>query len=118
MSIRGMTLIETLFSVAIFLIIVLGIFQAYRALQLSIGASEQKLFALELVNGRIELGRSVGFVDLDSLVGTEIISRAGRDFTLDTLVVGVDDFKLLEAKVSCIECRNFSPITLTGRFAP
>lgn len=129
---RGMTLIEAMFSVAIFLIVVFGTFEAYRALGLSISAAEQKLSALEVANERLEIGRATRYADLLTLGGSQTVSRSGYTFNLGTSIVNMDDsfdglaptdsdpidYRLMKVEVSCVSCRNFVPVRLTGRFAP
>lgn len=115
---RGFTLIESLFAVTILLALALGVFEAYRALYLSMAVSEEKLSALYLINERFEEVMSLPY---DSASSTEAVyQRNGRNFEISTTVLPLTspaDHKLVEVRVSCGDCRNFDPVAITGRIA-
>lgn len=127
---RGFTLIETVFSITLFLIVVMGIFSAYQALYRSMAVSEHKLLALEIVSSELERLENIAFAQIVSQ--NQSSERNNIPFMVDIFVVNIDDpfdgvapadtepvdYKLVEVRVDCSSCRNFSPVVVTGRFTP
>ena len=139
----GFTFLELLIGVAIFIVFVVGIYNACYSLYGSILASHSKTVAVDLANEQFELIKNLPYDSLGTVGGTPVglllanqsITRDGITFVLNTSIMYKDDpfdgvaggnpndtkpndYKLTEVNVSCTTCKNFVPIIITGRFSP
>ena len=111
----GFTLVEVLIGTAIFLVVVAGVFGAYRALFGSVSASRERLAAADLISEKFEHLRSLPYSEV--VGGSELAERAERSFELTVSVEeGVE--KLVEVALACELCRNFEGIRVVGIFVP
>ena len=142
-AIRGLTLVETLVGVFIFLIISLGIYQSYLNILNLATATRLKGLAALVVNQQLEIAHNLPYTNVGILNGLppgviphmQTVTAAGVDFQITTTVRNVDDpfdgliggvpndlspadNKLLEVLVECATCRNFTPFTVTTTIAP
>jgi type II secretion system protein I len=131
-SSKGFTLIEALYSVSLFVIVVMAVFAAYQALYRAMAVSEDKLFALELAQNRFEELENMSYAQISTSTSAIAVQRNGRSYTLSLTVSPIDDpfdglaptdtdpadYKHAYITVSCSNCRSFAPVTLSGRYAP
>ncbi len=140
---RGFTLIEILVGTAIFLIVCIGIYNAYVALFKLIDLGQYRVLAVSLANEQFEIARNLPYssVGVQGSIPNGIIphiqnlTRGGVDFTVTSIVRNVDldfdgtiggspndlspaDNKLVQVTVSCSDCHGLQPITLAGQVAP
>lgn len=129
---RGFTLIEALFSVALFIIVILAVFAAYQALYRAMAVSEDKLFALEIAQNKFEELANLNYAQISTSTTVTLIERNSRSYTLSLSVASIDDsfdgvapadsdaadYKHAYITVSCSNCRNFAPVSLSARYAP
>jgi len=95
----GFTLVEVLISVGFFSIVAIAIYGGFSQLMRGISILEIKNGAVNLASERIEVTRSLNYDDVGLidgapagvLVGEEIFSSNGIDFTVKTTVRSVDD---------------------------
>ena len=138
---RAFTLIEVIIATTVFLIFAMGVYQGYQAISLAMASTRYKALAVDLANARFETIKNMPY----SSVGTVGGNPAGLlpsattttsnniSFTITTTIVNVDDpfdslsgggdlfpadYKLVELKIECASCKNFSPLIITGRVAP
>ncbi|MFA6476227.1 MAG: hypothetical protein WCV68_02295 [Candidatus Paceibacterota bacterium] len=138
----GFTLVESVVATAIFVIIALGIYQAFYSLSGLVQISKLKSTAVSLANEKLEIARNLSYYDLGVIDGAppgkipqeknEI--RNGINFIVSTTVRSIDDpfdgtiasstdlnpadYKLVSVEVACPSCRNYQPITLATRVSP
>ncbi|MFZ2048729.1 MAG: hypothetical protein WAV25_00265 [Minisyncoccia bacterium] len=140
---RGFTFAELIIGVAIIMLFVSGIYNAYYSLYGSILASHSKTVAVDLANEEYELIKNLPYSSIGTVGGNPIgviptnqsITRDRITFTINTSILYKDDpfdgisggtpndtlpndYKLVEVKVSCTSCKNFNPVVITGRFSP
>lgn len=139
----GVTLIESLVGVAVFMIIAASVYQAYSVTMSAIRNSRIKIAATALANEEFEIARNLSYADVGIVGGlpsgkiphTQILVRDGMEFTVETTVRNIDDpfdgtiggipndlspadYKLIEIEISCALCRNFLPLRFTTIVAP
>ncbi len=137
----GFTFVEVVIATAIFLLFAIGAYQGYAALYASISSTHHKALAVDLANTKFEIVRNMPYSTVGTVGGapsgilspTETVVRDNVSFTVTTTITNVDDafdgtagtgdifpadYKLVEIKISCASCKNFNPITVTGRVAP
>lgn len=140
---QGFTFVELIIGVAIIMLFVVGIYNAYYSLYGSILASHSKTVAVDLANEEFELIKNLSYADIGTIGGNPIgvipasqtTIRDRITFTLNTSILYKDDpfdgisggtpddtlpndYKLVEVNVSCALCKNFNAVTITGRFSP
>ena len=138
---KGFTFIEIIIAIAVFIIFALGVYQGFTAVYAAIAAAHHKALAADLVNARFEILKNLPYSDVGTVGGDpvgvvdpdETAVSDGLTFTLATTIENVDDtfdgisgggdafpddYKLVEIEVDCTSCKNFTPITITGRIAP
>lgn len=140
---RGFTFIEIVIGSAIFMLFASGIYQAYASLYASISASHTKTLAVDLANEQLEIIKNLPYTSVGTIGGnptglastSQTILRDRINFAVDTAVVNKDDpfdgsaggtpndtkpadYKLVEVKVSCAACKNFSPVKITTIIVP
>src|SRR3989338_4392182 len=140
---KGVTLVESLVGVAVFMIIAVSVYQAYGVAMNAIRVSRIKIAAAALANEEFEIARNLSYADVGIVGGfpsgkiprTETLVRNGAEFTVETVVRNIDDpfdgtiggspndlspadYKLIEIEISCALCRNFTPLGFTTSIAP
>ena len=136
----GFTLVETLVGTAIFVVLVLAVYDAYQAVYQVISDSRYKIAAIDLANEQLELARNlpynsigiVGGLPAGLLTHSQAITRDAATYTVITTVRNVDDpfdgifptdispddYKLVQVEVDCPLCNNYQPVILTTQIAP
>ena len=140
---KGVTLVESLVGVAVFMIIAVSVYQAYGVAMNAIRVSRIKIAAAALANEEFEIARNLSYADVGIVGGfpsgkiprTQTLVRDGAEFTVETVVRNIDDpfdgtiggspndlspadYKLIEIEISCALCRNFTPLGFTTSIAP
>ena len=140
---KGVTLVESLVGVAVFMIIAASVYQAYSVTMSAIRNSRVKIAATALANEEFEIARNLSYADVGIVGGfpsgkiprTQTLVRDGAEFTVETVVRNIDDpfdgtiggspndlspadYKLIEIEISCALCRNFLPLQFTTFVAP
>ncbi len=141
---KGISLVETLIGVFVFLLIALAVYQSYGLIFKLIGATRLKTAAFELAQERIETIRNMPYADIGVISGIPVgtiarvqdYARAGYTFRATTTVRNVDDpfdgtvggtpndlspadYKLVELNIGCVNaCPGFTPIVETTTIAP
>lgn len=140
---RGFTFIEIVIGTAIFLLFAVSIYRAYASLYMSISSARTKTLAVDLANEEFEIVKNLPYASVGTVGGTPVglipmsqsIVKDRINFVVDTVIVNKDDpfdgtaggtpndafpadYKLVEFKVSCSSCKNFTPVIITGRVAP
>lgn len=139
----GFTFVELIVGVAVFLILVVSVYDAYISIFNVVGASRAKIAAIDLANEQLEIVRNMPYANVGISGGipsgvlshTQNLTRDTFPFVVTTTVRNVDDpfdgtlggtpndtapadFKIVELEISCDTCKNFSPISVTTRVAP
>lgn len=135
---RGFTFLEVVISVTLLLIIVVGGYQGYAAVHSAIAHAHYRMTALDLANERFEVIKNLSYTSVGTVGGTpsgvtpssETIIRGSVNYLIETSIQNVndpfdgipdsspDDYKLIEVRVTCSSCKNFSPVVITGRVSP
>ena len=139
---KGFTLVETLVGVAVFLIIAIATYQAYISLFSLINLNQYKIVALNLANEQFEIIRNLSYSDVGIPGGIpdgkipriQNLIRSGISFMVTTTIRNIDlpfdgtiasgtdpspaDNKVVEIKVECETCKNFTPVSITTNIAP
>src|SRR3989344_4419801 len=130
---RGLTLVEALVGIAIFLIISLGIYEGYAGIMRLVGASKIRTLSMLAANEEIELIRNFPYGDVGIEQGIPLgiipreqtVVKGGVSFLLRTTGRNIDDpfdgtigggphelsppdFKPVAIDVGCPACKNFS----------
>jgi type II secretory pathway pseudopilin PulG len=139
---RGFTLVEAVVSVAVFLVVVLGLFNGLSAVSKIAKVSRLRTMALMVANERLELARHLPYGDLGivdgwptgKLLAFETLERGGISWGVTTTVRSIDDpydgtiggnpndtspadYKLVEVLVGCGQC-GIDPISVATNIAP
>lgn len=140
---KGFSLVELVIGTAVFLIIVVSVYNSYVGVFNIVHASRAKIEAVSLINERLEIVRnlpysSVGIVSgipSGVLVHSENVIRDSYQYQVLTTVRNFDDpfdgtlggtpndlspadSKIVEIEVGCTGCKNFVPIIITTRVSP
>ncbi|MFN3301735.1 MAG: carboxypeptidase regulatory-like domain-containing protein [Patescibacteria group bacterium] len=137
---KGLTLVELIVSIFLFIIIGFGIWQAYSYVSNLVRIARIKTTAIALANEQIEIVRNLPYDDVGTIHGIpqgklpdiQQITRDGIVFTVEIKITNIDDpfdgefpndsspadYKLVEVKISCPGYRNFSPLKVTTTVAP
>lgn len=129
---RGFTFVEVVVGVSISLVVAIGVYEGYRAIYSSIASAHLKVVVASLANEQFEIARNLPYSSLSSLPANQTFTRDGITFGVTTTVQNVDDpfdnlaptdtnpadYKLVEVSISCASCKNFAPVSVTGRIAP
>lgn len=140
---RGFTLVETLVGIAVFVIIGVSIFNAYVKVIEVVRVSRVKIAATALANEQFEIARNLPYADVGIVDGiptgkisrTQTLTRDNISFVVETTIRNIDDpfdgtiggipndtspadYKLVELKITCPSCKNFSSLTFTTHIAP
>jgi len=140
---KGVTLVESLVGVAVFMIIAVSVYQAYGLAMNAIRSSRIKITATALANEEFEIARNLSYADVGIVGGlplgkiphTQTLVRDGTEFTVETTIRNIDDpfdgtiggspndlspadYKLIGIDISCASCRNFALLRFTTFVAP
>lgn len=139
----GMGLVEVIIGTAVFLIVALSVYQSYAGLLGLVRVSRVKITAANLANEQFEIARNLPYADVGTVAGVPVgkipavqnLTRDGINFQVYTFVRNTDDpfdglvgqvpndlspadYKLLEIRIECSTCKNYTPLIFTGRVAP
>ncbi|MFA5737080.1 MAG: hypothetical protein WCX70_00965 [Candidatus Paceibacterota bacterium] len=139
---KGFTLVEAIVGAAVFLIIILGLYEGLVSVNKIAKISRLRTMALMLANERLELARHLPYGDLGVIDGWpvgklhafEIIDRGGVSWEATTTVRQIDDpydgviggspndtspadYKLVEVLIGCGSC-GIEPISVATNIAP
>ena len=142
-NVAGFTLAEILVSMTIFTMITYFGYLAYANILESITRSQLRNEAISLIENEIEIIRNMPYGDIGIFGGYPIgklsaeknVSSGGVNFQIKTTVRNIDDpfdgilggspndtapadYKIIEFEVSCLNCRNFIPFSMTSTIAP
>lgn len=140
---KGFTLVELIVGTAVFLVLIVGVYNAYKSIYDVVSMSRYKIAGIDLANEKFEIIRNLpyssvgisGGIPNGVLSHIENITRDNQTFTVTTTVRNIDDSfdgtlggtpndlspadsKLAEVEVTCSSCKNFKPIVLTTRVSP
>lgn len=140
---KGFTLIEGLVAVAVFAIIVIGVYQTYQKAMELVKISRLKVTAVALANEQFEIIRNMSYSDIGISGGVPVgniernktITRDNSKFEVVTTIRNIDDpfdgtiggipndlapadYKLVAIDISCPKCKKFSPLSFTSYIGP
>jgi prepilin-type N-terminal cleavage/methylation domain-containing protein len=140
---KGFTLIETLVGTAIFLLLVISVYQTYLVTIQVIRTAQIKTTATALANEQLEIMRNMPYADIGIIEGLpsgkiladQKLIRNNQEFTVKTTINSIDDpfdgtmagipndsspsdYKLVEVEIICASCKKSSTLTLATYIAP
>lgn len=140
---HGVSLIEAVIGVAVFIIISVGVYEAYRSMYVLIGVTRQKITATALANEQLEIARNLPYADVGIVGGIPVgkisreqnIVRSGVSFNVLTTVRNIDDpfdgtiggspndlspadYKLVQVDIGCAPCKQFQNISMATYVSP
>jgi hypothetical protein len=140
---QGVSLIEAVIGITVFIIISVGVYEAYRSMYAIIGVTRQKITAIALANEQLEIVRNLPYADVgikDGIPAGKILHeqdvvRAGVSFKVLTTVRNIDDpfdgtiggepndlspadYKLVQIDVGCPSCKQFQNFFLATYVSP
>lgn len=139
----GVTIIEAVVGVAVFIIIAVGVYEAYRSVYALIGMTRQKITALALANEQLEIIRNLPYADVGIVNGvpagknmrTQTLTRSGATYNITASIRNIDDhfdgtvggtphdlspadYKLVQLDVTCALCKQFEPFAVSTYVSP
>lgn len=139
----GITMIEALVSVAIFVMVGVVIYEFFGGMFVAVQNSRTMLSSVELLQEQVEIVRNLPYEDVGISGGipdgildhTRTVNRDGQQYEITTTIRNVDDpadgtiggspedlspedYKLVEISVSCTSCKNSDPMHFTTTQAP
>lgn len=140
---KGFTLAELVVATGVFLVIIVGVYNAYKAVYDVVSVSRFKIIATDLANEKFEIIRNMPYSNVGTISGIpsgllsrdETVIRDGQTFDITTTVRNYDDpfdgtfggtpndispadSKVVEIQIDCSTCKSFKPIILSGRVSP
>jgi hypothetical protein len=140
---QGVTFLETLFGIALFLIIAVAVYQSYLAILNSYQVAQIKLLSAQIANEEIELAHNMSFDQVGIIGGipngilasSTVVTRGNINFTVDRFIRNIDDpfdgtfggspndtapadYKLFQVEIRCTACLFQNTFTTTARIAP
>lgn len=140
---RGFTLIELTVTIAVFILIAVGIYSGIQFIFKVVFQSRVIILETAIANEQIEQVRSlpygdvgvVGSIPNGSIPGNQTVSKNGQVFSVQTTIRNIDDpfdgtiggipndtapadYKLIEIAVLCTSCTQQKPVILSTRVAP
>lgn len=137
---RGVTLIETLVSVAIFAFVAIGLYASYGQVLKVVHRAQLRVATTALATEQFEIIRNLPYnlVGLKSGIPAGVLNpiqtlvRSGLSFTVSTMVRNIDlpfdglapsdtnpaDNKLVELNIVCTSCADYLPMTFTAEVGP
>ncbi|MEI6627283.1 MAG: prepilin-type N-terminal cleavage/methylation domain-containing protein [bacterium] len=140
----GFTLIEVIFSIAIFSIVAMAIYQGYAKLVEGSNLLRIKAAAIDLANEQFEIAHNLPYSSVGLINGVpsgtlsrfQTLTRNNLSFLITTTIRNIDDafdgqvgsstrndtspadYKLMEVEVTCTSCKNFQPLIYSSFIAP
>ena len=139
----GLTLVEAVIGVALFVGISLGLFSTFVRISAVMRLSQAKVVAIALADEQFEIVRNLPYSKIGTLGGippgllspVQTLVRGGLTFIATTTVRNIDqpfdglagqtpndlspaDNRLVEVEVMCVTCANFRPIILSTTVGP
>lgn len=139
----GLTLVEVVVGVAVFLLVALGLYAAFNAVNDLSRRARLKVAGTALANEQLEIVRNLPYADVGIVSGLPVgkipreqtLVRGGATFRVTTTVRNIDDpfdgtiggnpsdtspadYRLVEVGVACAACRQFLPFSVTTVVAP
>lgn len=139
----GIGIIETVIGVSVFIVVAVGVYEAYRSMYGFIGVSKQKIVAAALANEQLEIIRNLPFSDVGIVNGIpsgkipreQTLNRSGTDYQVVTTIRNIDDpfdgtiggapndtspadYKLAQLDISCSACVSFQSFSVSTYVAP
>lgn len=139
----GFSLVELVIGVAVFLVIVVSVYNSYTSIFSVVYSARAKIDAIDLVNEQLEIVRNMPYADVGIvnsipaglLSRTQSLIRNSRQFDVTITVRNIDDpfdgtlggtpndtspadGKLVEIEVGCVLCKNFVPVVITTKVSP
>jgi prepilin-type N-terminal cleavage/methylation domain-containing protein len=140
---KGFSLVEVVFAATIFAVVAMAIFQGFISVNALIAASRDKVTATDLMNGEFELIRNLSYADVGLTTGlphgvlqaTTTVTVDGKQFNVTRVIRDIDDpfdgtiggspndlspadYKLVEVRVVCSNCKNPLDFSATAHVAP
>ncbi len=138
----GFTLVEALVGTAVFMILVVSVYQTYTIVLNTVSNSRAKIMATALANEQFEIARNLPYSAVGTVNGVpsgkitaiQSLTRDGKDFTVGTTIRSIDDsfdgtiasttdlspadYKIVALEISCDSCKNFSTLAFTSNIGP
>ena len=140
---RGLTLIETLVGIAIFLIVSVGVYGGYTSIFKLVAYAKVRTLSMVVANEQVEIARTlpydqvgiVGGIPSGLLTRNQQVVKDGTLFQVELSVRNIDDafdgtiggtpndlapadYKQIEVRVGCGGCSNFATTTVTSTISP
>ncbi|MFA6354476.1 MAG: hypothetical protein WCX12_02215 [Candidatus Paceibacterota bacterium] len=140
---RGFGLIDVIVSIGIIAVLFGGIFLVYFSILDLVNNIESRTAASEVLNGQIEVIRNLAYSDVGLQGGApagvipqqKTLQNGDFIFVVNTVIRNIDDpfdgtlgsnpndtspadYKLVEFKISCPNCKKFVPLSMTTTVAP
>ncbi len=140
---KGFSILETLVGVAVFILISVSIYQVYMKVLETVSVARAKIVATALANEQFEIIRNLPYADVGieggipngKIKASQVIVRNNISFIINSTVRNIDDpfdgtlagspndlspadYKFIEVEINCPLCKNFQPLTISGRVAP
>ncbi len=134
---------EVLVTTLVFLIIAVGLYNAFVYVNVLSLTSRQKMTAIALANEQLEIVRNLPYTDVGLIAGApagkllspKTINRNGLNFLVATEVRTFDDpfdgtisgqpndlnpadYKFVKVEITCPTCRNFTAVILETTVSP
>lgn len=140
---NGFSLIEVIFAASIFAVVAISVYSGFGSVQNLISASRDKIAAVDVLNGEMELVRNLSFSNVGVISGipsgvlgaTTTITKDGRVFEVTRSIRNKDDpfdgtiggtpndlspadYKLVQISANCINCKKELNISAIANIAP
>ncbi|KKR80993.1 MAG: hypothetical protein UU27_C0018G0005 [Parcubacteria group bacterium GW2011_GWD1_40_9] len=140
---EGFSLVELIVGIAVFLVIIVAVYNSYMGVFNVVYASRSKIEAIALINEQLEIARNLPYSEVGlvsgiptgKLIHSQILNRDSYHYSVTTTIRNIDDpfdgtiggtpndlspadFKIVEIEIDCSNCKNFTPMVVTTRVAP
>ena len=140
---KGLTLIETLVSIVVFVVVALATYKAFSVLMETVSVSRAKIAATEIADQQFEIIRNLPYKDVGIVSGlpagkiqrNQSILNDNYSFDLTTTIRNIDDpfdgtingdpvdtspadYKSVTLDISCSNCKSFNPLKFVTLVAP
>lgn len=140
---QGISIIEVVIGITVFIIISAGVYEAYRSMYMLIGVTRQKITATALANEQLEIVRNLPYADVGikdgipsgKITHEQVILRSGVSFKVLTTVRNIDDpfdgtiggetndlspadYKLVQIDIGCDSCNQFQGFSVATYVSP
>ena len=142
-SSQGFSFVELIVGMAVFLTIIIAVYDSYISVFNVVGASRAKIEAVSLINEQFEIVRNLtysnvgvaGSIPYGVLLHTQTLVRDNYSYEVTTTVRNIDDtfdgsiggtpndlspadYKVVEIEINCNNCKTFVPMVVTTNVAP